>query len=297
MKHTIKFILAVLLVSITVNTTGQIKLPPIKKKAETQVNDRANQRSDEGISKGIDAVENKLKGVFKKKDGGNQSQTEQQDQGNQEGQQSEGVSQNQDVQTGVQEQTQSETYSKYDFIPGEKIIFFDDFSQDAVGDFPALWNTNGSAEVVNTNLFPGNWMRFVMNECVWTDALLQLPDNYTIEFDVIPIGGLEGAGMSGWNMKLMQAKNVKAWDGGSAPGQGGFNFKVEYFGRPSYSTWLYGTECEQLKLGGYVEGDQFKEKINQKHRIAIWDQKSESLLPGSERLLIFLKLSYRLCKT
>ena len=44
--------------------------------------------------------------------------------------------------------------SKYDFIPGEKVIFFDDFSQDAVGDFPALWNTNGSGEVVTTNFFP-----------------------------------------------------------------------------------------------------------------------------------------------
>jgi outer membrane protein OmpA-like peptidoglycan-associated protein len=117
-------------------------------------------------------------------------------------------------------------------------------------------------------------MRFVMDECVWTDALLKLPDNYTIEFDIIPIGGLEGAGMSGWNMRLFQAKNVKAWDGGSAPGNGGLWFAVAYYGRPSYSTWLYGTECEQLKLTGYVDGDQYKEKINQKYHIAIWVQKS-----------------------
>ncbi|MFA5817450.1 MAG: hypothetical protein WC865_17750 [Bacteroidales bacterium] len=43
-----------------------------------------------------------------------------------------------------------QTYSKYDFIPGEKVIFYDDFSQDNIGDFPALWNTNASGEVVNT---------------------------------------------------------------------------------------------------------------------------------------------------
>lgn len=164
--------------------------------------------------------------------------------------------------------------SKYDFVPGEKVIFFDDFSQDAVGDFPALWNTNGSAEVVTTNMFPGNWMKFVMNECVWTDALLNLPDNYTIEFDVIPIGGLEGKGMSGWNMRFMQAKNAKAWDGGSAPGNGGIEFSVEYFGRPSYHTWLYGKDCEQAKLNAYKDGEEFKEKMNQKYHIAIWVQKS-----------------------
>ena len=157
--------------------------------------------------------------------------------------------QTREIRLAGQEQTQLQAYSKYDFIPGEKVIFFEDFSQDAVGDFPALWNTNGSAEVVTTNLFPGNWMKFVMRECVWTDALLKLPDNYTIEFDVIPIGGLEGEGMSGWNMRLMQAKNVKAWDSGTATrAREDFSFRVEYFGRPSYSTWLYGAECEQLKL-------------------------------------------------
>src|SRR5690606_36638090 len=84
---------------------------------------------------------------------------------------------------GNQQQTSLQSYSKYDFLPGEKVIFYDDFSQDAVGDFPALWNTNGSAEVVTTNLFTGNWMKFVMDESVWTDGLLKLPENYTIEYD------------------------------------------------------------------------------------------------------------------
>ena len=182
-----------------------------------------------------------------------------------------------------QEQTQLQAYSKYDFVPGEKVIFYEDFSQDAIGDFPALWNTNGSAEIVTTNLYPGNWMKYVMRECVWTDALLELPDNYTIEFDIIPIGGLEGEGMSGWNMRLFQAKNAKSWDGGSAPGQGGLWFAVAYYGRPSYSTWLYGTECDELKLSGYVEGDQYKEKINQKYHIAIWGPEIKSPgVPGAE---------------
>lgn len=39
-----------------------------------------------------------------------------------------------------------QTYSKFDFTPGEKVIFFEDLSQDNVGDFPALWNTNSSAD-------------------------------------------------------------------------------------------------------------------------------------------------------
>ncbi|ULQ57114.1 OmpA family protein [Flavihumibacter rivuli] len=185
-----------------------------------------------------------------------------------------------------------ESYSKFDFVPGEKVLFFDDFSQDAVGDFPAAWNTNGSAEVVTTNLYPGKWMKFVMHECVWTDDLLKLPDNYTIEFDIVPLGGLEGAGMSGWQLRLMQAKNAKAWDGGSAPGNGGFKLHVEYFGRPGYSTWLYGDECSKANMSGYVNDENLKEKINQKYHIAIWVQKSRLRLYQDQHKIIDLPKAF-----
>ncbi|MCK7539008.1 MAG: hypothetical protein MZV63_52770 [Marinilabiliales bacterium] len=76
-----------------------------------------------------------------------------------------------------------------------------------------------TAEVVTTNLFPGNWMKYVMDQCVWTDALLTLPDNYTIEFDVIPIGGLEGAGMSGWQYETdagQECESMGSWLGTGA---------------------------------------------------------------------------------
>ena len=50
-------------------------------------------------------------------------------------------------------------YSRFDFIPGEKVIFFDDFASDNIGDFPALWNTNGSGEVVTYGKYPGKWLK------------------------------------------------------------------------------------------------------------------------------------------
>src|SRR5690606_34203284 len=50
-----------------------------------------------------------------------------------------------------------EIYSKYDFVPGDKLLFFDDFSQDFIGDFPSKWNTNASGEVVKFNAVEGNW--------------------------------------------------------------------------------------------------------------------------------------------
>jgi outer membrane protein OmpA-like peptidoglycan-associated protein len=288
MKPILKFLVIAALFSLSLNTQGQIKVD-LKKKINSKVNQRVNQRTDQAIDKGMDAVENDIKNSSKKTDETNQANDTQKAQESIK----EGVP---DGDTGNkpagQEQTQLQSYSKYDFIPGEKVIFYEDFSQDAVGDFPALWNTNGSAEVVTTNLLPGNWMKFVMGECVWTDALLKLPDNYTIEFDVIPIGGLEGAGMSGWHVKLMQAKNAKAWDGGSAPGQGGFQLKVEYTGRPMYHTWLYGEECGKAQLSGYVNQEEFREKMNQKYHIAMWIQKTRIRVYQNENKIVDLPRAF-----
>ena len=267
-KRSFLMIMVFLIVS-SINVSGQIR---VGNKVKNQTTNRADRRTTQGIDKGLDAVEGGIKGVFKKKD--NPKPAEDQDDKNSTPKTDE--KQNANPQTAASSQSQSalQTYSKYDFIPGDKVIFYEDFSQDAVGDFPALWNTNGSAEVVTTNLYPGNWMRFIMRECVWTDALLTLPENYTIEYDVIPIAGEDNKGMAGWSMLLMQARNVKAWDHGSTPGQGGYWFSVEYYGRPGYGTWLYGSECEQLKTGGNKEGEEFKEKKDQKYHIAIWVQKS-----------------------
>jgi OmpA-OmpF porin, OOP family len=261
MKALIGLFFSFFLSFLVINASAQIINVP--KRIENKTINRVNNKIDRGIDKGLDEVEKGIKSDTKKDD---KAATKG----------SEGTKPTDKTKEGSSKQDQPglQSYSKYDFIPGEKVIFYEDFSQDAIGDFPALWNTNGSAEVVTTNLYPGNWMRFIMRECVWTDALLKLPDNYTIEYDVIPIAGEDKKNMAGWSMLLMQAKNVKAWDHGTAPGQGGYWFSVEYFGRPGYGTWLYGTECEQLKTGGTKEEEEFKEKKDQKYHIAIWVQKT-----------------------
>jgi OmpA-OmpF porin, OOP family len=274
MKTLIKLFAVVILICSTTGLDGQIKID-LKRKINTQLNNRANQRTDQAINKGLDGVEKGAKDAVK----GDKNKDQ-----NQKGQQNKGDSQDQepgtkdepdkgDKSAPQQEQTSLESYSKYDFIPGEKVIFYEDFSQDAVGDFPALWNTNGSAEVVTTNLFPGHWMKFIGREAVWTDAVLKLPDNYTIEYDVVPIKGEEN-NMTGYSMRLFQCNNAKAFDAGSAPGKGGFIFIVEYYGTPRYGTWFLNSECSQSSISGSKDGDAFKQKVDQKYHIAIWVQKS-----------------------
>jgi len=38
------------------------------------------------------------------------------------------------------------SYSNYDFIPGDQVLFYEDFSQDNPGDIPALWSSNATPQ-------------------------------------------------------------------------------------------------------------------------------------------------------
>lgn len=76
-------------------------------------------------------------------------------------------------------------YSKYDFVPGEKIIVFEDFSQDAVGDFPDKWNTNASAEIVTIESLQGKWLKISKQGVFMPDFIDSLPDNFTLEYDLL----------------------------------------------------------------------------------------------------------------
>lgn len=184
-----------------------------------------------------------------------------------------------------------QTYSKFDFVAGERVIFYDDFSQDNAGDFPVDWNTNGSAEIVTNNQYAGHWMQVISRNSVWTEALLNLPENYTIEFDIIPIKG-EDAGMAGYHFRLMQSINEKSFDPGSVPGKAGFQFKCEYFGRPGYSTYINGNEGQGLALSGFKEDKNLFEKINQKYHISIWVQKYRIRLYQNETKLFDLPKAF-----
>ncbi|MDP4151323.1 MAG: OmpA family protein [Bacteroidota bacterium] len=77
------------------------------------------------------------------------------------------------------------TYSKYDFIPGDKILHVEDFAGDAVGDFPVKWNTNGSGEVQTIEGLPGKWLSPGKNSLFYPEYITDLPENFTLQFDLV----------------------------------------------------------------------------------------------------------------
>lgn len=274
------------LVVPSINVSGQVN---VDKKVKSQTNNRANSRTIQSIDKGLDAVEGGIKNIFKKRDTAKPAENEGkkisgEDADDQTASDSKAI-------TGVPNQPSLESYSKFDFIPGEKVVFFEDFTHDAVGDFPVLWNTNGSGEVVTTNLFSGNWLKFSGRQAIWTDELLILPDNYTIEFDVIPIKGTDG-GMAGYDFRLIQSINAKAYDHGSVPGKAGFLFSCEYYGRLGYNTYITGDEGEGLGLSGYINEKGYYQKENQKYHISVWIQKSRIRVYQNENKIIDLPKAF-----
>jgi len=78
------------------------------------------------------------------------------------------------------------SYSKFDFVPGEQVIYFEDFGQVAIGDFPAKWNTDASGEIVIITNISGKWLK-PSNEGKYKPEIKTtgFPDNFTIEFDAI----------------------------------------------------------------------------------------------------------------
>ena len=85
-----------------------------------------------------------------------------------------------------------QAYSKFDFVPGEKIVAFEDFTQDAIGDFPAKWNTNASGEVVTIAGKSGRWLKLAASGFFSPEFIKVLPDNFTFEFDLLTAPTFQG---------------------------------------------------------------------------------------------------------
>ncbi|MES2776202.1 MAG: OmpA family protein [Bacteroidota bacterium] len=77
-----------------------------------------------------------------------------------------------------------EVYSKFDFVSGEKVVAYEDFSQDNVGDFPDKWNTNSNGEIVNIGGKTGKWFNPGKDGVYLPEFITALPENFTFEFDL-----------------------------------------------------------------------------------------------------------------
>lgn len=81
--------------------------------------------------------------------------------------------------------TTKKMYIKYDFVPGEEVIYSNDFSTDNMGEIPTGWNSNGNAAVVTIEALKGNWVQLYQNVAYLTDNKASFTENFTVEFDIV----------------------------------------------------------------------------------------------------------------
>jgi outer membrane protein OmpA-like peptidoglycan-associated protein len=170
------------------------------------------------------------------------------------------------------------TYSKYDFVPGERIIVFEDFAQDAVGDFPDKWNTNAAGEVMTIEGKQGHWFAIGKTGVYMPDFIDSLPDDFTLEFDMLVDKPVHSWGID-VNLTQLPDRNRPAdWSYAKnnfslniLPGSPDFNNN----GTSSYKKKKNGVEesSNSTKLTQFID-------ISRPVHVAFWRQK--------ERLRVYL---------
>jgi outer membrane protein OmpA-like peptidoglycan-associated protein len=190
MKSSFKLIVSILVLGFLFsNQTIEAQfLKKLKKRvgkaAEEAVIRKTEEKTDRETGKAMDTILGN-KGS-KKKGTKNQPNSS----GNKNPGQNPNDGQNQSSENSTSSTAEFKVSSKFDYVPGDKLLFFEDFSRDYIGDFPSRWNTNGSGEVVTINDGSEKWFELKSGYRTFyiPDLPTELPEDYTIEFDVFTNG-------------------------------------------------------------------------------------------------------------
>jgi len=166
-----KLLMLAATIAIISSTNAQI-LKRLGDRAKNKMEQKAGDKVDKSIDNAVD-------GNKKEKSGNQQSSSSTNDQPS-----SQETSAADKEEAASAEPAPLKVYSKYDFIPGEKVFAYEDFSTADVGDFPQRWNTNGTAETVTLNAKEGKWLKITKEAVFYPEFITDLPDNFTIEFDL-----------------------------------------------------------------------------------------------------------------
>ncbi len=239
-----------------------------KQKAKSKVNQRVDQKIDKAIDQSLDKAENTPKKNNKDGTGGSAVSQEPKE----------------EVTTGDKKNTSNslKSYSKFDFVPGEKLVAAEDFSQDAVGDFPAGWNTNGSGEIVTTNKSPGKFLMTQKEVSFYPEGIKDLPENFTLEFDLLCssefnfysghfVIGLSSATDIGKDFNKFARFGEGRIDNG-----GGFEvaFHPQNAGGQQGLTEFYSSFNHEQIIKNNADQDKLSEPEKTQTHISIWRQKT-----------------------
>ena len=173
-------------------------------------------------------------------------------------------------------------FSKYDFVPGERILVFEDFMQDAVGDFPAKWNTNATGEVVTVQGKPGRWFSIGKTGVFMPDFIDSLPDDFTLEFDMMIDQTAHSWGLDINLVELSNREQPKDWPSAKNhfslnilpgnPGTGSSSYHRRKNGVGETTTRAKITQFENLSIPVHISFWRQKERLRvYMNEEKVWD--------------------------
>ncbi len=162
-----------------------------------------------------------------------------------------------------EEPVKFESVSRYDFVPGDQVLYYEDFSQDNIGDFPALWASNGSGEVKTVSIAQGKWFHLNGESAVYCyTKTIDFPANFIMEFDLIP----DAEYLNGIVLNLYQESEYRELNDDLYPGEKGLQVMI---GPESWETKGYTSEYDDWLEGSGTKAPVVKETVN---HVIIWVQ-------------------------
>ena len=147
------------------------QLNDVLRRAKNKVNNKIDQKIDEKIDRAINKADDGVSNSTKNKKASSSNSSSENNDDMVEGKKA-------DKKPGLS------VSGKFDFVPGDKVIFIEDFSQDALGDFPAKWNTNGSGELMTINDQKNKFLELRKDVVLYPEFVKNLPENFTFEYDL-----------------------------------------------------------------------------------------------------------------
>lgn len=269
---------AFLVLILTTPTEAQIL-----RRLEQKVIQKVDNKIDKSINQGLDKLDKTISGESSNKKPEKKTiepspvETEQKE-----------VIQETNSETEAAVQTQTDVnsekdlfkqYNKFDFIPGENIIAFDDYLQDDIGQAPLKWNFQGNAEVVSQTEGEQRWIAISGEyNLFYPDFIKLLPENFTLEFDMAVNPDYKGYGLALHFMNRESAsyhgKNPFLTSPNLHPnGYLRLNMRPLSSNNSNTGDFEYNFSYEQMQA--FARNDNvpaFSRDTNRKVRVSIWRQ-------------------------
>ena len=196
MKYSLFFsVVFALLMHFSPEAKAQVKVD-VKDKVNREADNRANRSTDRVIDAGFDKLEEGIKGVFKKKDKKDKVDTQAEEATTEASQSESAAAEKASAQDTKQQVSAGDSapkeaalsWVKYDFVPGDQVIFEDNLQNEQNGEFPSRWDlVSGNIEIAEFGGEKVIMMRDGQPSIVpyFKDPKEDhLPDVFTVELDL-----------------------------------------------------------------------------------------------------------------